>query len=600
MKAPLNFQVLQKLGRALMLPIAVLPVAGLLLRFGAEDLLNLPAMTHAGQAIFDQLPLLFAIGVAIGFARENDGAAGLAAFVGYIVMQAVMHTFQPEMNTGVFGGIIIGVVAGNLYNRYSSIKLPEYLAFFGGKRFVPIVTGFAALIIGGIFTIIWPGIQSVLDAFGNWMIGAGSLGVFLYGVLNRLLLAFGLHHILNNLVWFQFGSYYPMDQMIQIDLLNVSGHLVAFHFGGIDSSQIVHGDMTRFMAGDPSAGITMAGFFPIMMFGLPAACYAMYRQAYDQNKKLVAGILFSLALTSLLTGVTEPIEYSFIFLAPVLFGIHAVLVGASMALMYLVGAKLGFTFSAGLIDYILFFNMDQHPLWVLIIGPIMAVIYYVLFSFFIRRFDLQTIGREQAEEAPESKSIPSDQNAWVAALGGQENIRQVDACTTRLRLSVTNNQAIDQTHLKALGAKGVLKPSAGSVQVVIGPQADQIATEIQQHLGQSKGKGSLETVSGGASFDWTATDQDTIGQQAIDKYQMVVKSIMGYLGGDDNIESCQQQTDRRCCLKVKQPLKESQSLIELDHTHFVSIIRINANTYQIFTTNAADVLAKAINQKITQ
>ena len=319
--------------------------------------------------------------MALGFAKKNHGAAALAAVVGFFIMNSVIGTIDSSVNTGVLGGIFIGVIAGLLYNRFHSIKLPEYLAFFGGKRFVPIITGLAAVLMGFLFGFVWPPIQEGINAFGNWLIGSGSIGLFLYGFFNRILLIFGLHHVLNNLVWFQFGSF----------------HDAATH-------AVVHGDIARFMAGDPTAGSFMAGFFPIMMFGLPAACFAMYRHAHTHRQKAVAGMLFSIALTAFLTGVTEPIEYGFMFLAPVLYLVHALLAGVSMVVMYLLGVKLGFTFSAGFIDYVLFFKMATKP-WLLIpVGLVTAVVYYALFSFFIKRFNLMTIGREVEEEVEEDAS----------------------------------------------------------------------------------------------------------------------------------------------------------------------------------------------------
>ncbi|KFF50166.1 PTS N-acetyl-D-glucosamine transporter, partial [Gammaproteobacteria bacterium MFB021] len=320
---------LQKLGRSLMLPIAVLPVAGLLLRLGQPDLLDIGFIANAGNAVFSHLALIFAIGVAVGFADDDNGAAGLAGVIGYLVLEAVLETLNPEINMGVLGGIIIGSVAGLLYNRYKAIKLPDYLAFFGGRRFIPIVTGLSAVALGGLFGVIWPPIQHAIDQLGQWLIDAGDLGLFVYGVLNRILIVTGLHHVLNSFVWFVFGSY--------------------------DGAT---GDLNRFFAGDPSAGGFMAGFFPVMMFGLPAAALAMYHAAPRGRRAQVGGLLLSLALTAFLTGVTEPIEFSFMFLAPLLYAFHALMTGLSMALMDLLGVKLGFTFSAGAFDYALSYGLS--------------------------------------------------------------------------------------------------------------------------------------------------------------------------------------------------------------------------------------------------
>jgi PTS system N-acetylglucosamine-specific IIC component len=293
------------------------------------------------------------------------------------------------------------------------------------------------------------------------MLSAGALGLFLYGVLNRLLIVTGLHHILNSLVWFVFG-----------------------HFTDV-AGKVSTGDLNRFFAGDPTAGAFMAGFFPVMMFGLPAACLAMYRCARTENKKAVAGLLLSMALTSFLTGVTEPIEFGFMFLAPALYAVHAVLTGLSMALMSLLHVRLGFTFSAGLFDYLLSSGKGQNPLLLFPVGAAYFVVYYVIFTFAIRKFDLMTMGRE-VTMAP-MVSVPESRGSsraldFITALGGAANLKSVDACTTRLRLEVVDNTALNAEALKALGSRGMIQPAAGSVQVVLGPEADLIADEIRQAL----------------------------------------------------------------------------------------------------------------------
>ena len=463
------FLKIQSLGRALMLPIAVLPVAGILLRFGQADMLNIKIIADAGGAIFDNLPLLFAIGIAVGFAKENNGVAALAGALGYLVQTAVMKDINDKLNMGVLSGVVAGVVAGMLYNRYKDIKLPEFLAFFGGKRFVPIVTGLACLVLGVVFGYAWGPVQAVIDSAGHWLTTAGAIGTFVYGLLNRLLLVTGLHHILNSLVWFVFGSFTPPG-------------------GGA----AVSGDLHRFFAGDPTAGSFMAGFFPVMMFGLPAACLAMLHEAPKERRAMVGGLLLSMALTSFLTGVTEPIEFTFMFLAPVLYGIHAVLTGLSLAICSLLGIKLGFTFSAGFIDYVLNFGLSTHGWEAIPLGVAYAVVYYVLFRFFIRRFNLPTPGREaSAGDTAIASSMPgvaqpatalSRAARYIDALGGAANLKVVDACTTRLRLTVADPAHVSEPALKAIGARGVLKRGGESVQVIIGPEADIIADEIRTEI----------------------------------------------------------------------------------------------------------------------
>lgn len=467
---------LVKLGKALMLPIAVLPVAGLLLRLGQPDLLNIAFIAEAGNAVFSNLPVIFAIGVAVGFAKENHGAAALAAFIGYVIMTSALKVLDPSIDMKVLGGIIVGVTAGTLYNKYSTIKLPPYLAFFGGRRFVPIVTGAICLLLAAVFYFIWPPIGRVISAFGNWTITSGNIGLFFYGVANRLLIPLGLHHILNNLVWFQFGDFEVIKEGV---------------------STIVTGDLTRFFAGDPMAGPFMAGFFPVMMFGLPAACLAMIATAKTARKKAIGGLLLSMALTSFLTGITEPIEFSFMFLAFPLYVLHSLLTGLSLVIMNVLDVKLGFTFSAGLFDYVLSFNLGHNGFYLLPVGAVYALVYYVLFKWAIVKFNLQTPGRE--EETAEEEPVPAEQktaaaptassgadndrgSVYLRHLGGKENIKTLDCCATRLRLEVLDDNKVNVPALKAAGARGVLKAAGGSVQVIIGPEVEQVCEEIKVYL----------------------------------------------------------------------------------------------------------------------
>ena len=463
---------LVRLGKALMLPIAVLPIAGLLLRLGQPDLLNIAFISQAGGAVFSNLPIIFAIGVAIGFAEENHGAAALAAFVGYVILTATLKTLDSQINMDILGGIITGAVAGCLYNKYKNIALPPYLAFFGGKRFVPIVTGAACLLLACVFYFVWPPIGHGISVFGNWTISSGNIGLFFYGLANRLLIPLGLHHILNNLVWFQFGDFAAVQN---------------------GASALVHGDLTRFFAGDPTAGTFMAGFFPVMMFGLPAACFAMIKAADTARKKATAGLLLSMALTSFLTGITEPIEFSFMFLAFPLYVLHAVLTGLSLVIMNLLQVKLGFTFSAGLFDYLLSYGLGTNGWRLLPIGLIYGVFYYFIFYYAITKWNLLTPGREtepafqsgaaQPVSTPPQTSGPiSRAEKYIQALGGKENISSLDACATRLRLEVKISAAVETNTLKQLGARGVVNNGSGSVQVVIGPEADLLADEIKKYL----------------------------------------------------------------------------------------------------------------------
>ena len=449
---------LQRLGRALMLPIAILPIAGLLLRLGDTDLLNIAVMHDAGQAIFANLALIFAIGIAVGFARDNNGTAGLAGAIGYLVMVSTLKVMDASINMGMLAGIASGLMAGALYNRFKDIKLPEYLAFFGGRRFVPIVTGFSAVALGVIFGLIWPPVQQGINSFGVLLMESGSFGAFVFGVFNRLLIVTGLHHILNNMAWFVFGT-----------------------FTDPTTGAVVTGDLTRYFAGDPKGGQFMTGMFPVMLFGLPAACLAMYRNALPERRKIMGGIFLSMALTSFLTGVTEPIEFAFMFLAPFLYLVHALLTGLSMAITNMLNIHLGFTFSGGFIDMVLGWGKSTNGWLVFPAGLAYAAIYYSGFNYCIRRFNLKTPGREDIQVV-QAEAMTDNQRAgaYIRALGGAENLLSVGACTTRLRLDmVDRNKAVD-AELKALGAMAVVRPgNGGSLQVVVGPMADSIADEIR-------------------------------------------------------------------------------------------------------------------------
>jgi N-acetylglucosamine PTS system EIICBA or EIICB component len=379
-----GFALLQRLGRSLMLPIAVLPAAALLQRLGQDDLLgSIPALKAAagvigaaGGTLFNNLPLLFAIGVAIGFAKKSDGTTALSAAVGYLVLAGVLwemtgtgkDTAYNKGPYGVLGGIIAGLIAAWLWQRYHRIKLPAYLGFFGGRRFVPIVTAVTMLVVGVLLGLIYPIFNAGLTAFSDAVTTNAVVGGGIYGVINRLLLPFGLHHIPNNIVWFLFGDYHGQ-----------------------------RGDINRFFAGDPSAGIFQTGFFPIFMFALPAAALAIWRCAQPSQRKVVGGVMFSVALTAFLTGITEPLEFAFIFVAWPLLLIHAVLTGTSHALVNALDIHTGFGFSAGAIDYVLNFGISKNALWLIPIGLAYALVYYVVFRFVITKWNLRTPGRDEDE-----------------------------------------------------------------------------------------------------------------------------------------------------------------------------------------------------------
>ena len=514
MKSPML--ILQPLGRALMLPIAVLPVAALMLRLGQPDLLNIGFVSAAGAAIFDNLGLLFAVGVATGFARDGNGAACLAGIVCYLVTSRgaeVFLTIPADIGAGLAEetrktveaawrtaaihkfdvpiGIVAGLLGGVFYNRFATFRLPDYLAFFAGRRFVPIVSGVTGLLLAAGLGLAYAPLATGVDGLSRGVVGAGGWGLFAYGVLNRLLIVTGLHHILNNVAYFIVGDWHGTT-----------------------------GDLRRFFAGDPSAGAFMSGFFPVMMFGLPAACLAMYHEALPERRKAVAGLLLSLALTSFLTGVTEPIEFSFMFVAPLLYGIHAVLTGLAEFIMNALGVRLGFGFSAGLFDYVLNFGLATRPLLLLPVGGAYALAYYTIFRFAIRRWNLPTPGRETTEAAAAGATTPQGErgSAFVRAFGGAANLCEVGACTTRLRLIVEDQSKVDEAGLKALGARGVLRPSADALQVVLGPIADAVAMEIRAALDRPL----------------DASSRSTAGINSSDSLPEFIARL---LGGTENIRS---------------------------------------------------------------
>ncbi|MFH8288775.1 PTS transporter subunit EIIC [Streptomyces sp. NPDC018059] len=410
------FQGLQKMGRSLQLPIAVLPAAGILNRLGQPDVFGddglgwtnvAKVFAAAGGSLLDSslgLPLLFCIGVAIGMAKKSDGSTALAAVAGFLVYYAVLRAFPDDcptdttfsaagmwggvcvaedgtvaqaayQNPGVFGGIVMGLLAAWFWQRYHRVKLVDWLGFFNGRRLVPIIMAFVGLVFAGLCVWIWPPIGDALTSFSKWLVDLGWLGSGIFGVANRALLTVGLHQFLNTFVWFQFGDYTKPD------------------------GTMVHGDINRFLAGDPSAGQFTSGFFPIMMFALPAAALAITHCARPERRKVVGGMMLSVGLTSFVTGITEPIEYSFLFIAPLLYALHAVLTGVSMAVTWALGVKDGFSFSAGLIDYVINWSLATKPWLILLIGLGFGVVYYFVFRFVIVKFDLATPGREPEEEA---------------------------------------------------------------------------------------------------------------------------------------------------------------------------------------------------------
>ncbi|MDF2485303.1 MAG: glucose transporter subunit [Herbinix sp.] len=472
---------LQRLGKSLMLPVACLPVAGIMLGLGywidpsgwGANNVAAAFLVKAGAAILDNMAILFAIGVGVGMSDDNDGTAGLAGLVSWLMFTTLLSSGAVAMFTGAeadmafgkignaFIGILSGIIGSTCYNRFKGIKLPTALSFFAGKRFVAIATAGVTIVASLALFFIWPFLYGALVSFGKAIISTGAVGAGIYGFANRLLIPTGLHHALNNVFWF--------------DLAGIN-------------------DLANFWSGEGTLGETgmyMAGFFPVMMFGLPGAALAMYHTATTKKKKIAASLLMAAALCSFLTGVTEPLEFSFMFLAPALYLVHALLTGISCFIVALLPARAGFNFSAGLIDFILSLKapMAQNP-WLLIpIGLVFFVVYYAIFRFMITKFKLKTPGREDDDISDEELkvSLSNKDFAAVAAkilegLGGKANIASVDNCVTRLRIEIKDYTAVDEKKIKAAGVAGVIRPSKTSVQVVVGTQVQFVADELKKML----------------------------------------------------------------------------------------------------------------------
>ncbi|WP_337154701.1 PTS glucose transporter subunit IIBC [Proteus terrae] len=469
------FVVLQKIGKSLMLPVSVLPIAGILLGVGSADLSWIPSsvsqvMAEAGGSVFSNMPLIFAIGVALGF-TNNDGVSALASVVAYGIMSKTMIVVAPWVlgltpaeieaqqltDTGVLGGIIAGIIAASMFNRFYRIKLPEYLGFFAGKRFVPIISGLIAIFVGIILAFIWPPIGTAIQRFSEWAAYQNPAVAFgIYGVVERALVPFGLHHIWNVPFQMQVGEY-----------VNSAG-------------QVFHGDIPRYMAGDPTAGMLSGGFL-FKMFGLPAAAIAIWHSARPENRVKVGGIMISAALTAFLTGITEPIEFSFMFVAPILYVIHAILAGLAFVICILLGMRDGTSFSHGLIDFIVLSGNSSKLYLFPIIGILYAITYYSIFRFLIVKLNLKTPGREVEDKNAKQADKSAMGQSLVVAFGGKDNISSLDACITRLRIGVKEIEKVDRDELKRLGAAGVVVVGSG-IQAIFGPKSDNLKTEMDEYI----------------------------------------------------------------------------------------------------------------------
>jgi PTS system glucose-specific IIC component len=527
---------LQKIGKSLMLPVSVLPAAGILLGVGSAKFTWLPAsvssvMAQAGGAVFSNLPLIFAIGVALGL-TGNDGVAALASVVGFAVMLATMGVMAPlvgyepkpimgipSIETGVFGGILIGAVAAILFNRYYRLQLPSYLGFFSGKRSVPIMTAFLAIVVGIVLSLVWPPIGNQINRFSHWAANGNPAAAFaIYGVVERSLIPFGLHHIWNVPFFFEVGTY--LDPA---------------------TGKEIHGEIYRFTAGDPTAG-HLAGGYLFKMWGLPAAAIAMWRAARPENRAKVGGIMISAALTSFLTGITEPIEFAFLFVAPVLYGIHALLAGVAYFVAVTLGIHHSTTFSHGLIDYVVLYPNSQRGWWLIPLGLVWAGVYYVLFTTLIHRMHLKTPGREvevaEAATADTGAAVPVEVPVGaaadgmaarlVAAFGGAANIRSLDACITRLRVELADVSRASPEALKALGAAGVMKVGSG-MQAIFGTRSENLKTDMEDYMKSAGAVVAAPPVSTPKTVSPAVTV--TPGHRAR------AAALAAALGGNDNIES---------------------------------------------------------------
>ena len=472
---------LQKLGKSLMLPVAVLPVCSILMGIGywidptgwGANSAIAAFLIKAGGSIIDNMGILFAIGVGVGMSEDNDGTGGLAALVSWLMITTLLSPAVVGMLKGIpveevapafgkiatqFTGILAGLIGSTCYNKFKGTKLPSALAFFSGKRSVAIVTAGMSIVASLILFFAWPAIFGALVSFGEMIMGAGAIGAGIYGFFNRLLIPFGLHHALNSVFWFDIA--------------------------GIDDIGKFWGQIEGGVKG--VTGMYQAGFFPVMMFGLPAGALAMYHTAKENKKKVAAGLLGAAALSAFFTGVTEPLEFAFMFLAPGLYVVHALLTGITVAVVAALPVRAGFNFSAGFVDWFLSFKapMTLNPIYLLGIGLIVAVIYYIVFRIVIVKFNLKTPGREDDDD--ETKVVLANDNFTEVArivlegIGGKENVTSIDNCITRLRLEIKDYTKVDEKKIKSAGVAGVIRPGKTSVQVIIGTQVQHVADEFKK------------------------------------------------------------------------------------------------------------------------
>ena len=462
---------LSKLGRAMLIPIVAMPAVGILGRLGASDMLNIPLMETASNAITGNLDMLFAFGGVLAFADSKDKSYALiGAAVGLFSFKACLAALDPNLGMGVFAGIIVGVLSAILYNHSRKWNTPEMFSFFTGEKFIIVLAPIFAIPLALIFYLIWPPIQNGLDVLAMWMAGSGALGIFLFGFLNRALIPVGLHHVINSYLWFQMGSF-----------VNAAGETVT-------------GDIPRFLAGDPTAGVFMTGLYPVFLFGLPGACYAMYKCAKKEHQKEVKSLMVSNALTDIVAGITEPTEFAFEFVSPKLYLLHAIYSGLGGVIFYFLGARLGISYNVDIIDYILNFNLGSKAILILPVGIAYFFLYYFSFKAVILHDNVMTPGRadddnttaEITEDEKDFKLATTDfsylAKKLVQNLGGKENIQTLDACITRLRIQVNDESKVNYDKIRQTGVKGIVKLTETDLQIVIGADVQKVKEAMEEYL----------------------------------------------------------------------------------------------------------------------
>ena len=605
------FAVLQKIGKSLMLPVSVLPVAGILLGVGSTGFSWIPVdvsvlMKAAGGVIFTNLPIIFAIGVALGLAN-NDGVAALSVTVGYVVFLATMGQFAvqyakmgviavegahltdaqyvqqslgikltpvmgiPTLQTGVFGGIIVGILTAFLFNRYYKMELPPWLGFFAGKRFVPIVTAICSGLLGIGMSFVWPPVGRFISSTSMYMASGNPIfAATMYGFVERLLIPFGLHHIWNVPFFFEMGEFTTA------------------------AGEVVHGDITRFFQGDPTAGI-LGGAYLFKMWGLPCAALAIWYCAKEKNRARIGGVMASAALTSFLTGITEPIEFAFMFVAPFLYLMHAVLAGCSQALFGILGAKLGFTFSHGFIDFVLYYAKDTKPWLVLVIGPLYGALYFALFKTAIEYFDLKTPGREDEEFQDSGSDHSTDSKGinLVRAFGGSANIESLDACITRLRITVFTVSLVDKMRLKSMGAAGVLQVG-DNVQAIFGTVSGNLKSAMEQAMKRGEILPFDKSLSEGTQPVDSPEIQLSQEEHSFDTVPAIDwNHVLKVLGGAENIVQVRVCAVTRLRIEVKSV--SSIQKTDLESLPFPGHVLLQGNILHVIAGRNADFFWKQLN-----